>query len=241
MPGSLSSSQVGDYERDGILFPVRVLTDDEVARFRREFAPLVSGLEGRAQPIRQPHLSLPWASELATHPAVADAAESVLGPDVLVHSTIIFFKRPGDGGYVSWHQDGLYATLRAPRLTSAWIALSASTVENGCMRVIPGSHHQGIVPHAEKPSEGNLLRHGQAVEGVDETLARDVVLQPGEMSLHHGDIVHGSSPNRSPEERIGFIVRFVTPAVEKADHPLIRVRGTAPCPHLDLLPGFPAA
>lgn len=238
MPGSLTPLQVADYERDGILLPLRVLAGEEVERFRRELAPLMAG-EGRAQPVRQPHLSLPWACELATHPKVVDAVESVLGPDVLVHSTIIFFKRPGDGGYVSWHQDGLYATLRAPRLTSAWIALSESTVENGCMRVIPGSHRQGILPHLENPTHDNLLSRGQAIAGVDEALARDVVLQPGEMSLHHSDIIHGSNANRSDKERIGFIVRFVTPEVERAGHPLVRVRGTAPCPHLDLMSGPP--
>jgi ectoine hydroxylase-related dioxygenase (phytanoyl-CoA dioxygenase family) len=240
MTGTLTPSQAAEYERDGILFPLRVLADEEVQRFRGCFEALVAGLEGRAQPVRQPHLSLRWAYDLATHPAVAGAVEGVLGPDVLVHSTIIFFKRPGDGGYVSWHQDGLYATLRAPRLTSAWIALSESTVENGCMRVIPGTHSQGILPHLESPSEDNLLRNGQSIEGVDEERAVDVVLRPGEMSLHHGDIVHGSNPNRSTRERIGFIARFVTPEVERAAHPLIRVRGTAPCPHVELMAAPPA-
>ena len=240
MPNSLTPLQVADYERDGALFPIRVLSDEETGRFRECFLAGISGMEGRPGPVRQPHLSLPWAYDLATHPAVVGAVESVLGPEVLVHSTIIFFKRPGDGGYVSWHQDGLYSTLRAPRLTSAWIALSESTVENGCMRVIPGSHRQGILPHLENPTHDNLLRNGQTIQGVDEDQAWDIVLRPGEMSLHHGDIVHGSNPNRSDKERIGFIVRFVTPEVEQAAHPLIQVRGTAPCPHLELLSSPPS-
>ena len=238
MPRSLSPEQVAAYERDGVFFPARVLTDAEVAWFRSRFAAAAAGQE-KAQPIRQPHLSLAWAYALATHPAVVDAAEDVLGPEVLLHSTIIFYKRPSDPGYVSWHQDGLYATLRAPRLTSAWIALSDSTVENGCMRVIPGSHRQGILPHVESPTGDNLLKHGQAVEGVDESQARDVVLAAGEMSLHHGDIVHGSNPNRSATERIGFIVRFVTPEVRAANHPLVRVRGGVDCSHLEMLAGPP--
>ena len=102
-------------------------------------------------------------------------------------------------------------------------------------------HLESILPHLENPTHDNLLRNGQTIEGVDEDQAWDIVLRPGEMSLHHGDIIHGSNANRSSRERIGFIVRFVTPEVERASHPLIQVRGTASCPHLELMSAPPFA
>jgi non-heme Fe2+,alpha-ketoglutarate-dependent halogenase len=240
MPNALSSAQIAGYERDGVIFPARVLSRAEVRACRANFVEATAGLAGPAQPIRQPHLRLRWAYDLALHPAVLDVVEDLLGPDLLVHSTIIFHKPPGDPAFVSWHQDGLYATLRVPNLTSAWIALADSTVENGCMRVVPGTHRAGILPHVEKPSGHNLLNHGQSVEGVDESLAVNVVLRAGEMSLHHAEIVHGSNPNQSRRSRIGFIIRFVTPGVLSVDHPLVRARGAAGCAHLPLLETPPA-
>jgi ectoine hydroxylase-related dioxygenase (phytanoyl-CoA dioxygenase family) len=103
------------------------------------------------------------------------------------------------------------------------------------MRVIPGSHKQGLLNHANVPDTPNLLRRGEQVEMVvDESRAVDVVLQPGEMSLHHSTIIHGSNPNASDEPRIGFIVRFVTNRITNRDRPLLRVRGAADCSHLPL-------
>jgi ectoine hydroxylase-related dioxygenase (phytanoyl-CoA dioxygenase family) len=103
------------------------------------------------------------------------------------------------------------------------------------MRVIPGSHKQGLINHATVEDGSNLLRRGERVEmDVDESRAVDVVLQPGEMSLHHSTIVHGSNPNTSDEPRIGFIVRFVTNQVANKGRPMLRVRGKADCSHLSL-------
>lgn len=235
MTQGLTPAQVEAYERDGILFPVPVLTPAALRRYRGAFDDLAARLGGKAQAVRQPQHHFRWAYDLATEPAVVEAAAAVLGPDVVVHSAIIFCKEPDGKGFVSWHQDGLYKTLRAPHLTSAWIALADSTVESGCMRVIPGTHTQGTVAHKELVTEDNMLRNGQTVEDVDEDRAVDMVLRAGEMSLHHGDIIHGSNPNRSQHRRIGFIVRLVTPAVESVNHPVIHACGEGDVSHLDLL------
>src|SRR6185369_10999820 len=93
---------------------------------------------------------------------------------------------------------------------------------------------QGLLNHANVRDEANLLFRGESVEAVDESRAVDVVLQPGEMSLHQSTIVHGSNPNRSSEPRIGFIVRFVTSRVAHRGRPVLRVRGKGDCSHLNL-------
>ena len=102
------------------------------------------------------------------------------------------------------------------------------------MRVIPGSHKQGLLNHVNIRDDSNLVRRGEQVEVVDESQAVDVVLQPGEISMHHSTIVHGSNPNTSDEPRIGFIVRFVTNKIANRERPLLRVRGEADCSHLSL-------
>ena len=232
MPRSLSPEQVAAYERDGVFFPARVLTDAEVAWFRSRFAAAAAGQE-KAQPIRQPHLSLAWAYALATHPAVVDAAEDVLGPEVLLHSTIIFYKRPSDPGYVSWHQDGLYATLRAPRLTSAWIALSDSTVENGCMRVIPGSHRQVAATLAMEKYEDVGQKQSvfsKQIPGhlIDEAKAVDLELEVGEFHFHDVWTIHGSSPNTSDLRRCGYTMRYMSASVlhrPRGNHQIYLLRG----------------
>ncbi|MEK6372184.1 MAG: phytanoyl-CoA dioxygenase family protein [Acidobacteriota bacterium] len=195
--------------RDGVLFPIPVLTAEEVARCRAE----IEALErAEGQPIVRRdrlHELFDWARELATHPRVVGAASEILGPEVVSWGTLLLRKQPRDPSFVAWHQDGEYADFLAgaPAL-SAWIALSDSTPANGCMRVVPGSHRRRL-EHAERHAPGNLLLQGQeiAVE-VDESEAVDIVLEPGEMSLHDFNVVHGSRGNPSDRPRTGFIVRY---------------------------------
>lgn len=239
---ALSGEQAGRYGHAGVLFPIPVLSAEEVLRFRSAFETMAGHPNGRPQPIRLPHLNVPWAYDLATHPAVLDAVEDILGPDILVHASIIFHKPADDASYVSWHQDGLYPGMDSPHVLSAWIALSDSTPKNGCMRVVPGSHKQGILPHTERVTKDNLLQQGQAVDiDVDESRVLDVILKAGEMSLHHSNIIHGSNPNRSGTERIGFIVRYVSPDVRlAAKHPAVLARGQDIYHHYELLEASPA-
>ena len=236
MNGMLSLEHVRRYERDGVVFPIRVLRPDEATKFRAAFESLETRLERKLEYAAWLHLYFRWAYDLATHPAVLRAIEKLLGPDILVQGTLVLCKHPRDPAYVSWHQDGTYTNQQATPSTSAWIALSDSTAENGCMRVITGSHLHGALPHTETFAAHNLLSHGQEVLcALDERRVRDITLSAGEMSLHQQHIIHSSEPNRSDTKRIGFIVRFVTPQVEHSIDPLIRLCERNECAHLTLL------
>lgn len=245
MPKALSTGQIERYEQDGIFFPIRVLNAEEVSRFRTAFEEVEARLGGKPKAVElsQTHLYFRWAYDLATHPAVLDAVEDVLGPDILIWTTSIFPKYPHDPAYISWHQDGTYWGLDSTQVTSAWIALYDSTVENGCMRVVAGSHKQEILPHIDTYARDNLLTRGQevAVE-VKEEEATDVVLNAGEMSLHHVRIIHGSNPNRSDTKRVGFAVRFITPQVRQiGERPVaVLARGRDDYHHFDLLQAPPS-
>ncbi len=209
--------QIARGEDRGFVFPIDVLSADEAERHRglyeearRKGAELgsdVVNLKG--------HLVLRWMADLARNPRILDAVEGVLGPDILCWTTNFFVKRPGDRTYVSWHQDATYWGLSGSRIWSAWLAFTPSNRTSGCMRAIPGSHGKPV-PHADTFDDRNLLSRGQeiAVE-VDENQAVDIELEPGQMSLHHVRIVHGSAPNTSPLPRIGFVARYISTETEQ--------------------------
>jgi ectoine hydroxylase-related dioxygenase (phytanoyl-CoA dioxygenase family) len=114
---------------------------------------------------------------------------------------------------VSWHQDSAYFGLAPHDLVAAWVALTDATPDNGCMRVIPGSHLGAAHGHVETHHDDNLLARGQTIEGIDETPAVDLVLRDGEFSLHHERILHGSLPNRSAAPRIGLTLFYIPTSV----------------------------
>jgi ectoine hydroxylase-related dioxygenase (phytanoyl-CoA dioxygenase family) len=235
----LSSEQVDRYWEDGILFPLPALSLEEVAYYRRRVEELEAAISCRVPKlaITQPQLHFRWAYELAIHPRVVQAVTEVLGPDVLVQSAGVFDKNPGDGKYVAWHQDGYYWHLSAPRLVSAWIALSASTRQSGCLRVIPGTHHSHL-PHREQPTDGHMLTSGLTLDqDIDLGRVVDVCLRPGEMSFHHERLVHGSEPNRADDKRIGFAIRYLAADVtqELPHHEVIVASGQPRSDHYRIL------
>lgn len=223
-PDALSPETVAAYRRDGFVAGLPVLDADAVAAIRAEIEALeasaAAGAGGRGldQYFRvNGQITIPLLARLARTPAILDAVETVLGPNLLVWSVELFIKEPGSEKTVSWHQDITYWGMgETDEEATAWVALSDVTVEAGCMRFLPGSHRGGIAPHADTFAADNLLSRGQEIRDVDEAAARPGPLRPGEMSLHHGRCFHASGPNRSADRRIGLAVRYVTPEVRQA-------------------------
>lgn len=211
MPKVLTPSAVERYRRDGFLFPLPVLTSAEALAYRRrlEAVEAAHGGELRGELRQRPHLLFPWLTDLIRHPAILDAVEDVLGPNLLVWATSFFTKDAQSPAFVSWHQDATYWGLSEPDVLTAWVAFTDATVENGAMRMIPGSHGEQLV-HRDTFAADNLLSRGQEIEvEVDEARGVDVLLRAGEMSLHHVRMVHGSPANRSHDRRIGFAIRYI--------------------------------
>jgi ectoine hydroxylase-related dioxygenase (phytanoyl-CoA dioxygenase family) len=225
------------YEQDGIVFPISVLSADEVSENRNALQSVAARCdEGSLKRFDNLHLFFPWAYRLATRRALLDVVENFLGPDLVIDGTLVFYKPPHDSSYASWHQDSVYSGWHLTPSISAWIALTSSNRNNGCMRVVPGSHKLGLLEHDNVLNDPNLLnRRGERIRmDVKESDAIDVVLWPGEMSLHHPNIVHGSNPNTSDGPRIGFIVRFVTNRTTNRDRLVVHARGNGDCSHLRL-------
>jgi non-heme Fe2+,alpha-ketoglutarate-dependent halogenase len=241
----LTAEQVSSYRQDGVLFPVPALSRVEAAEFVHCIENLrqAHGGSPKSYELSQCHLHFDWARRLVTHAAILDAVEDVIGPDILVHATSIFQKRPYDRTYVTWHQDGYYMRLDRPDFVSAWVALTDSTRENGCLRVVKGSHRNGCLAHTDAAvAERNLLSSGLEVAvQVDESTATDVLLRAGEMSFHHVNLVHGSNPNRSGFHRTGLAIRYVAPHVKQASphHRVLLARGEDRHGHFDLQTDLP--
>ncbi len=244
---SPESSWKSQYEDRGYYFPIRVFDEARAATLRASYANYIDERsdELKALPPREhyrvlseTHTFLPWVYTIASHPKVLDAVAEILGPNLLIWSSRWFSKIPGDKTYVSWHQDATYWGMQPLKIATCWIALSDSIPENGCLRVVPETHKQALLPQIETYAPDNALTRGQeiAVE-VDEERAIDIALKPGEMSLHHVLIVHGSKANTSEKSRIGIAVRYVAPEVkQQGDRPLaILARGIDDYGNFDLI------
>lgn len=207
----LSPDQVNRYRETGVHFPVTAFTAEEAGGLLRAFNELEAHDGGRLSPRtnKKPHLLAPWIADLVRDPRILDAVEDVLGPNILVWSSQFFAKKAHDPGYISWHQDATYWGLSSSEVLTVWLAFTPSTLENGCLRVVPGTHHSQV-EHIDKFDEKNLLSRGQeiAVEVREEDVV-NIELQPGQFSMHNVLLFHGSEPNRADYPRIGYAIRYI--------------------------------
>ena len=209
--GGLPEGAVAHYREHGYYSPIRVMPVAEAEKLRGHLEAHEAAHGALRGAMRhKSHLLFTWLDRLIRHPAILDAVESVIGPDILCRSSTFFIKEARDPGFVSWHQDSTYWGLDPADIVTAWVALSESTAENGAMRVIPDTQTLEQVAHRDTFATDNLLTRGQEIAvDVDDSKAVMLSLEPGEMSLHHVRLIHGSDPNPSARRRIGFAIRYL--------------------------------
>ena len=208
---SLTEAAVRQYQEQGYLSPIRVMSADQAGILRRQLEDFEAGAGVLSGKLRQKsHLLFTWLNDLIRQDAILDAVEDVIGPDILCWGSSFFIKETRNPGFVSWHQDSTYWGLDPADVITAWIAFSDSTPENGAMEVIPATHKMDQIPHNDTFRPENLLSRGQEVMvDVDPAQAVTLDLKAGEMSLHHVRLIHGSAPNPSDKRRIGFAIRYI--------------------------------
>ncbi len=241
MPKILTQAQIDQFWRDGCIFPVRVLPEAEAIEIRRRLESFESEnggpLNGALR--HKSHLLFTWLGDLVRNNGIVDAIEDLYGPNLLCWTTNFFIKEADNPAFVSWHQDSTYWGLDKPDVVTAWVALTPSNKANGAMKFIPGSHTKDQIPHRDTFAKNNLLTRGQevAVE-VDESKAVAITLEPGEISLHHVRLVHGSPPNPSHDRRIGFAIRYIPTTVAQiaGEDSATLVRGVDTHRHFELEP-----
>lgn len=214
MPKVLSSAQIEQYQQLGFVSPVDVMSEADACEFKQRFEQMEKAYPEHvnAENRNNAHLIFSCLDELAHHPIIVDAVEDLIGKNIALWGSVLFIKNPQSKGYVSWHQDATYMGIVPHNFVSPWLALTHSTIDNGCMRMIAGSHKQPVQPHVDTFEADNVLTRGQAVEQIDATNAVDLILRPGQMSLHHALTVHASNPNKSRQRRIGFVMQSYMPA-----------------------------
>lgn len=217
MAKRLSPDDIQRFETDGFCGPFSVLDEQDVARYRAHLEAFERNYPAERKKLKtKAHLLCPWVDELARHPRVLDPFEDLLGPDLLCYSMAFRVKEPDNRTMAGWHQDTAYSRIR-PVLVIAALALSECGPEQGCLSVLPGTHKGPVLPHVESSGEDSILARGQSIDApLDTSKAVDLALRPGEMSLFHFNIVHGSRANVSPSRRLMLLVEMMPASAYQA-------------------------
>lgn len=205
----LTEAQVAQYHARGYVNRVAAFSPGEARRHRD----LLEGGErahGLAPDLRRKlYLYLRWADDIVRDARILDAVEDLIGPDLLVYHLTLWIKEPRSDAFISWHQDATYFGLSPADHVTAWVALSPSNPESGCVQVVPGSHLRGQLHHDMAQNPANMFPTGQTVQVGPDAAIDLLVLEAGEFSLHHTYTLHDSLPNRSDDRRIGLGISYI--------------------------------
>jgi len=210
MPKCLSPAQVASFEQEGFVAPVRAISAERALYYRRRLEAFEASYPEHWLKLDQKaHMICPWVDEMIREPTILDAAEDLIGPDILCWGTSLRAKAADGKTFAGWHQDTAYADVK-PIVVIVALALSPSRAENGCIRGIPASHLGPLLPHKEAFRTDSLLSREQYIDAeFDRSAAVDFALEPGEIALFNNAIVHGSNPNFGADRRILFLLEMV--------------------------------
>ena len=205
----LSSNQLKQYEDEGFVSPINIFSKDKAKEIRNEIELIENNMPEELENSGRynAHLISPLLDEVTHNSKILDAVQSLIGENILVCGTTLFIKNPNEKGFVSYHQDAKYIGLEPHNWVTAWVAITDSNEKNGCMRMWSGSHKDNLKEHDQRFNEGNLLTRGQTVKNVPILETTPLILEAGQMSLHHPTVVHGSELNKSNDRRIGFVIQ----------------------------------
>lgn len=218
---SLTAAQVAQFERDGFLAYGRVLDEAQLRALSERIDAIAAGdvrisggvryergvdasvnARDRVWQIVDGHLSDDIVRATCLHPNITGAARALLGPEIRLYSDQVLMKPAHHGSAVAWHQDYPYWNFDRPALVTCWLAIDRATIENGCMRVLPGSHHGGALA-----TRDDLRLRDQ--EGVDEAQQVCVELPAGHCMFHHCLTLHATSANHSALRRRAIAITYM--------------------------------
>jgi len=218
MPGRLTSQETTFFKDNGyLIYDQPVFSDAKFEALQAHFETKLNTWaedSGGQSPEHMdvPHFTDPKLYDWLLDDEILDIVESVIGPDIALWSSHFICKPPGTGKRVPWHEDSAYwgQLLDPMEVVTVWLAIDPSSTDNGCMRVIPGTHVDGYSEYVkvDNPNE-QVFDREVASETFDETTAVDLVLEPNQCSLHHAKTIHGSNPNTSSMRRCGYTMRYV--------------------------------
>lgn len=219
---NLTPDEVRSYRQKGyVVYRDQVFAPEKLARLRAIFEEHLAEKGSKlSDELDTPHFRDPRLLDFLLADEVLDLVEPIVGPDIVLWSSHFISKDPHTGRGTPWHEDSAYWRGRLSaydNIVTVWLAIDRSAKENGCMRVIPGSHLAGgFAEHV--PVDRARYTFGSEIAGVDEVKAVHFELEPGECSLHDGRIVHGAAPNTSPYRRTGYTMRYFPATVRILPH-----------------------
>lgn len=237
---TLSPAERERYQRDGYLIPDFRLSPAWVERLQGALDRLIRNNPGvRPEKLVSAHIEgrndegvvgSEVFLELAQLPELVDLAASVIGPDVILWGCHVFCKPASEGFETPWHQDGHYWPIRPLATCTLWVAIEPSDRDNGCLRVIPGSHEGRVLhPHLHEDRQDLTLNQRMADGTFNEADAVDLELAPGQLSMHDVYMIHGAAANRSTRRRTGVALRYM-PGSSLFDRDLRPVDGRSGVP-----------
>ena len=233
-PKKLTLEQIHYFNEKGYVFPIDLFSEEEADANRRYFDSLLkmasdAGLD--SYKVESWHTHCAGVYDLVTNDRILDYVEDILGPNLVCTMTHYFSKMPGDAKSVYWHQDASFWALTPSKVVTAWLAIDDVDVENGAMKLFPGTHTQGRIPFewVTDEEDGVLNQHVHDPEQYGQPVS--VELKAGQISLHTDMLLHGSQPNPSNRRRCGLTIRYFPPDVrgtEPDSAPGIIARGVDP-------------
>lgn len=215
----LSEAMLAQLDEEGYTPPVQVLTPEEVARYRAHLEGFEAKYPDHTKKLKSKSQVLcPWVVELAETPRMIDAFGDFVGEDVLLWNMAWRVKKADGSTFAGWHQDFAYGGEMKPRLIIGALALSECGPEQGCLKVIPGSHKNPPLPHQDFDDPTSILARGQQImSDFDKSKAVPLILKPGEIAFFNCNVIHGSAPNLGPDRRLMCLVEMIPPSAYRTD------------------------
>lgn len=244
---------LASFHENGVAWPISVYDRAQAENLIKGYEAFQSEMlrQRQRQAFIKTHLISTWLDDIVHNDTILDVVENAIGPNILLWTSDLIVKRAGAGTYVGWHQDLAYYELSTNKAVSVWLAITPSSRASGCMRVLPGTHLNGT--RGELDCDGNLWESYEAGrkeshaknlisfehiadDAIDDSQTIDIDLQPGEMSIHHWQLIHGGLPNSADYDRIGFVMRFISADTycRGGRDTAMLVRGTYRGNHFDL-------
>jgi len=223
---SATTSLVDTYKEEGFVIARNVLDESLIAEARAH----VDWLLKKNPDLRPEQLGHSLMTQdafwvrLVSDDRLLDVAEHFLGPDLGLFASHYIAKRPHDGKAVPWHQDGSYWPLEPMNVVTFWLALDACDEENGCMKVMPRTQAKKLMSLDDYVAQGDeqLFDTAMDPDSIDESEAVSILLNPGDVEIHHPNVVHGSHANNSARWRRGLTIRYIptsTRITQEGHHP----------------------
>ena len=239
----VSGSDIAFYEANGYVVVRGLFSAEETAAYREHYMALraeggkpgdmVADTQKAGDPLkafpRMIHMHR-WdkpSLDFVLNARIGECLTAFLGSTPLAVQTMLYFKPAGARGQ-ALHQDNFYLRAAPGTCMAAWLALDPCDEENGCMRVVPGSHEWPIMCPVEADTAASFTN--VTVPVPEHMEAAPVIMDAGDVLFFNGSLVHGSYPNTSADRfrrsLIGHYIESRAERVAEFDQPVLRMDGT---------------